>query len=98
MLHPASHQVVGSRDGVDVACQVQVERLHGNDLAVTATRCTALDAESRALARLTDASEDLLAQMRTKGLAKTNGSRALSLAQRGRVDASHNDHVACKQP
>src|SRR6185295_5469608 len=38
-------QVVGRRDGVHVAGQVQVERLHGDNLAVPAAGRAALDAE-----------------------------------------------------
>lgn len=38
-------QVVGSRDGVDVAGEVEVEGLHGDDLGVPAAGGAALDAE-----------------------------------------------------
>ena len=53
------HQVVGGRDGVDVAGQVQVEILHRDHLAVAAAGRAALDAEGRALAGLADAGDDL---------------------------------------
>ena len=38
-------QVVGGADGVDVAGEVEVEVLHGNDLGVAAAGGAALDAE-----------------------------------------------------
>lgn len=51
--HPSfkgrSQQVVGGRDGVDVASEVQVELFHWNHLRVTAACSAALDAEGRAL-------------------------------------------------
>lgn len=93
---PEAHQVVGCGDGVDVARQVQVERLHGDDLAVPSARRPAFDAEGGALARLADAGEDLLAQVRAQRLAQADGRRALALAQRRGVDARHYDHVACR--
>ena len=47
-------QVVRRGDGVEVAGQVQVERLHRHDLAVAAAGRAALDAERRAHRRLPD--------------------------------------------
>jgi len=43
-------QVVCRRDGVDVACQVEVELLHGDHLGVSPAGSAALDAKRRALA------------------------------------------------
>ena len=45
-------QVVGGRDGVEVAGEVEVEQLHRDDLAVAAAGRAALDAERRAHRRL----------------------------------------------
>lgn len=42
-------QVVGGRDGVDVAGEVEVEGLHGDHLGVPAAGSAALDAEGGAL-------------------------------------------------
>ncbi len=50
MSRKAAAQVVGRADGVDVAGQVEVELLHGDDLAVAAAGRAALDAEDRARA------------------------------------------------
>ncbi len=47
-------QVVGERDRVDVAGQVEVEVLHRNDLRIAAARRAALDAEHRPERRLPD--------------------------------------------
>ena len=56
------HQVVGDRYGMYVAGHVQVELIHGNDLAVTAARGSALDAEGGSHRRLTDTGDRLQAE------------------------------------
>ena len=63
------HEVVGGRDGMDVAGQVKVEILHRNHLAVAAASRAALDPEGGALAGLPDAGEHAFVQMRAKSLA-----------------------------
>ena len=57
--HGRAH-VVGGCDGVHVTCQVQVEQLHGNDLAVATSGGSSLDAECRAHRRLPDGDRGLL--------------------------------------
>ena len=46
MEHPgvylSSEEVVGRGDGVDVASEVKVELVHGNDLGVSSTCCSTL--------------------------------------------------------
>ena len=56
-----SQQVVGRADGVEVAGEVQVDVLHGDDLRVAAAGGAALDAEHRAEGRLTQRNDDVLA-------------------------------------
>jgi hypothetical protein len=84
-------QVVGDRDGVDVAGQVEVEVLHGHDLGVAAAGGPALDAESRSHAGLADDGDDLFAEMSAEGLAEADGRRRLALAERGRGDGGDID-------
>ena len=55
-------QVVGRADGVEVAGEVQVDVLHGNDLGVAAAGRTALDAEHRAERRLAQRHDHVLAR------------------------------------
>ena len=87
-------QVVGCRDGVNIAGQVQVEIFHGNNLAVAAASCAALDAKGRALRGLADAGEDVLAQVSAQRLTQANHGGAFAFAQRGRGDGSHVDVFA----
>ncbi len=61
-------QIVSGDDGVDVACQMQVEFLHRDDLAVAAAGRAAFDAEGGALAGLANAGEDFLAEVRAQSL------------------------------
>ncbi len=78
-------EVVGRGDGVDVPCEVEVEVLHGDHLAVAAPGRAALDAEGGALAGLADAGGHALAQMGAQGLAEAHGGGGLAFAQgRGR--------------
>ncbi len=74
-------QVVGRGDGVEVAGHVQVELLHGHNLAVAAARRAALDAESRPLAGLAH-SNGCLAPNVAESLPKPYGGGALALTQR----------------
>ncbi len=55
VVEEARGEVVRGADGVDVAGEVEVEVLHGDDLAVAAAGGAALDAEDRAQRGLADA-------------------------------------------
>ena len=66
---------------MDIAGEVQVEVLHGDNLAIAATGSAALDTKCRALAGLADAGEDALAQMSTHRLAEAYHSGAFALAK-----------------
>ena len=55
--------------------------VHGNNLAVTSTSGTTLDAKGWTLAGLTDASESGTTEMCTKGLSKTDGGRGLAFTK-----------------
>mmetsp|Transcript_27402 Transcript_27402/g.71923 ORF Transcript_27402/g.71923 Transcript_27402/m.71923 type:complete len:317 (+) Transcript_27402:847-1797(+) len=48
------HEIVGSRDGVDVAGEVQIELVHGDDLGIAAAGGPALDPKRWALRRLSE--------------------------------------------
>ena len=78
-------QIVGRGDGVDVAGHVQIELLHGHDLAVAAAGSAALDAEGRPLRGLTDGDGRRLADV-LHGLAQPDRGGRLALAQRRRRD------------
>mmetsp|Transcript_25213 Transcript_25213/g.62246 ORF Transcript_25213/g.62246 Transcript_25213/m.62246 type:complete len:499 (-) Transcript_25213:39-1535(-) len=91
-VNGGGEQVVGHADGVDVAGEVQVHFLHGDDLAVAAPRRAPLDAEGGAHGRLPDARHAVLAEVRAHGLRQSDGGGGLALAQRRGVDAGHH-HV-----
>ena len=86
-------QVVGRADGVDVAGEVEVEVLHGDDLRVAAAGGAALDAEDRAQRGLAQGEHDLLADLR-HGLGEADGGDGLALAQRRRRDGRDVDDLA----
>ena len=62
---------------------------HSNDLAVSSSGSSSLDAERGSMARLADAGDYLLAEVSPQSLAKADGGGALALSQRSRVHASH---------
>jgi hypothetical protein len=67
---------------------MQVEFVHGNDLAVAATGSPTLNTKRRPLARLADVGKHGFAQVRAQSLRETNGCRRLALAQWGGRDTS----------
>lgn len=73
---------------------MQVELVHRDDLTVSTTRSTALDAKRRALRRLTDASIRRLSEVRAERLRKTDRRRRLALAERSGRDARDDDVLA----
>src|SRR5256885_1111840 len=83
-------QVVGRGHGVEVAGQVEVEALHGHDLAVAATRGAAFDAERRAHRRLADGDDGALADVAER-IAQADRRRRLAFAKRCRRNGRDDD-------
>eukprot|EP00050_Salpingoeca_kvevrii_P017974 m.69679 g.69679 ORF g.69679 m.69679 type:complete len:436 (+) comp7835_c0_seq1:906-2213(+) len=90
-LESGSAEVVGGRDGVNVACQMEVELVHRDDLRVAATSSATLDAKCGALRRLAQACNARRLEMRSKCLSEADCGGGLSLAKRRRRDATDND-------
>src|SRR5207248_406913 len=84
-------QVVGCRHGVEIAGEVEVQPLHGHDLAVSATRRAALDPEGRAHRGLADGDGRALADLAQR-VAQADSGRGLAFAQRRGGDGG-DDHV-----
>src|SRR5579864_641184 len=76
---------------MNISGEMEIEILHGNNLAVAATGGAALNAKRRALARLTNAGENLLAEMRAERLAQADGCGRLSLTEGRRRDGSDDN-------
>ena len=93
--HRREHVVRGG-DGVEVAGEVQVERLHRHHLRVAAARRAALDAEGRAHRRLPDGHRGALADV-AHGLAEADRGGGLALTERGRGDG-RDHHVLGLRP
>jgi len=95
MKHPGvdlgGKQIVGSRDGVDVTCQVQIKLVHGNHLRVSTAGRAPLDPESGSLGGLPDAGKSVLPQVGPQGLGQPYGCSALALSQGSRCDTRHDD-------
>ena len=82
--------VVGGRDGVDVARQVEVERLERPGLAVAASRRATLDAEGGSHRGLADGGRGALADV-LEPLCQSDGGGRLALPQGRRGDGGHDD-------
>ena len=82
--------VVGRGHGMHVAGEMEVERLHRHDLAVTATGGPALDAEGGTHRRLANGDGGRLADV-VECLAETDGGGGLALAERSGGDRRDDD-------
>ena len=80
VVHHCRQQVVRCSNCVEVSCEVQVEQLHWNDLAVTTTGSATFDSKCWTHGWLTKADDCVLANV-LKGLTKTNSCGGLSLAE-----------------
>jgi hypothetical protein len=89
-------QVIGGGDGMNIACQVQVEIFHGYHLAISTACCAAFNPKGRALRRLPDACKDFLAQVGTQCLAQAHHGGAFALTQRRWGDCCNIDILAIR--
>mmetsp|Transcript_20034 Transcript_20034/g.36376 ORF Transcript_20034/g.36376 Transcript_20034/m.36376 type:complete len:319 (+) Transcript_20034:1064-2020(+) len=89
-VNGGGEQVVGGRDGVNVARQVQVEFLHGNYLCVPTSRSTALDTKRGTLRGLSNTGKGALAQGCSQGLRQSNRGGGLAFTERRRIDPRAN--------
>ena len=83
-------QIVRRRDRMKIAGEMQVDVLHRHHLRITAAGCPALDAETGAKRRLTDADDRLLANA-VEPVAKADRGGGLAFTGRRRIDRSHQD-------
>ena len=89
-------QVVGCRDRVKVSGQVQVDRLHRQQLRRAAAGAPALDAEDRAHRRLSESGDRALAGP-GEGHGEPDGVDGLALPRGSRIDG-RDQHVARAGP
>ena len=92
VVEHSGEQVVGSTDGVEVAGEVQVDVLHGDDLGIAAARSATLDAKHGAQRRLTQAEHGALADL-AQCIMQANRRGGLALASRRGVDGRHEDKL-----
>ena len=86
-------QVVGRPDGVEIAREVQVDVLHGNDLRVSAASRTTLDAEDGPEGGLAQRDDHVLANL-AHAIGQAHRRGGLALARRRRRDGCHEDELA----
>ena len=86
-------QVVGGRDRVEVAVEVEVDLLHRHDLGVAAAGAAALDPEHRAHRGLAQAQHHVLADL-AQALRERDRGGGLALAGLRRRDRRGDDQLA----
>ena len=92
VVEHGSKEVVRGADGMEVAREVQVDILHGNDLRIAAARSAALHAEDRPQRRLAKRKHGLLSQTRER-IGEADGRGGLALARRRGIDGGHEDEL-----
>ena len=93
VVQHGSQKVVGSADGMEVAGEVEVDVLHGDDLGIAAACRAALDAEDRAERRLTQCDDSVLANF-AQTVGETDGGGCFSFAGRRRSNCSDENEFA----
>ena len=88
-------KVVRARNGVEVAREVEVDVLHGDDLRVAAARRAAFHPEHGSERRLADAERGVLADLAER-LRHADRDRRLALARRRRIDSGHQHQAASR--
>ena len=93
VVEHGSQQVVGSTDGVEVAGEVEVDVLHGDNLSVAAAGSAALDAKDGTQGRLTQGDHGLLADL-AQAVDQAHRRGGLTLTSGGGGDGGHEDELA----
>ena len=86
-------QVVCRADGMEVAGEMKVDILHGNNLGITAAGCTALNAENGTERGLSKCYNGILANA-TKAIGKTDGGRGLTLTRGSGGNRSNKNQLS----
>ena len=86
-------QVVGSSDGVEVACKMKVDILHRNNLRISSAGSPALNSKNRSQGRFSHGNHGLLIQA-VQGVCQTDGHGCLALTCGCGVDGCHQ-HQLC---
>ena len=96
-LEHGGEQVVGRADRVDVAGEVEVQVLHGDDLRVAAARCAALDPEHGPERGLAQAERDPAADV-AETLRERDGRGRLAFTRLRRRDRRDADELGVLGP
>ncbi len=88
-------QVVGGSDRVKIAGEMQVDRVHRDDLRIAAAGGAAFQPEAGAERRLAQA-DDRLPAKAVEAVAETDRRGRLALAGRRRADRRHEDQLAVR--
>ena len=93
IVNQGGQEIVCHRNGTDVACEMEIDVFHRNDLGVSASCRTTFHAENRSHGRFTQADNSLFANA-VQCIAQSDGCRGFSFAGRGRVDGRYHNQFA----
>ena len=93
VVEHGGQEVVGQLDGVEIAGEVEVDVLHGDDLGIAAAGRPALHAEARPQRRLAQADRGLLADA-VQPVAQADAGGGLAFAGRRGRDRRHQHQLA----
>ena len=93
VIEHSGQQIICCTDSVEVACEMEVDILHGDNLRISATGGTTLDAEYRTQRRLSQCYHGILADT-THTVSKADGRGGLTLAGSGGGDSSNQDQFS----
>jgi len=90
VVNHCGQQVVGSRNGVHIPREMQIDVIHRNNLRIAAASSTALDSKHRPQGRFAECYDGFFANL-IKGLDKANARRGFTFPSRGRRDGRYKD-------
>ena len=93
VVQQGGQQVVGRADGVEIAGEVKVDVLHGDDLGIAAAGGSALDAEHRPQGRLPQGGYGVFADF-AQAVRQAHGGGGLAFAGGGGGDGGDEDELA----
>ena len=92
IVQEGSNHVVGLSDGMEVACEMEVDLIHRQYLCITATGSTTLHTEARTERRFAQCYNSLLSNLlHTEG--ETHGYGGLTITSLGRTDSGNEDKM-----
>ena len=93
VVQHGSQQIVGGTDGVEITGEMEIDVLHGDNLGIAASGCSALDAENRTERGLTKRDDRILADL-AQTVGKTDRSSGFTFTGWSRSDGGDENKLS----